>query len=81
MELHKMVNFDQNKPLYDPATGAVNEDVAKNMADDFLLGQRINAGADGGTGDNVGGPCQESFNNLIHRRGYDEGVPSHKSNY
>ena len=30
-----------------------------------LLDQRINAGADGGSGDNVGGPCQESYRNLM----------------
>lgn len=29
-----------------------------------ILDQRVAGGADGGTGDNVGGPCQESYRNL-----------------
>jgi hypothetical protein len=56
-----------DKPLIDPVTGVVNEDVARRQADDALLHQRISAGADGGMGDNVGGPCQESFRNLADK--------------
>jgi hypothetical protein len=32
-----------------------------------ILDQRISAGADGGMGDNVGGPCQESYRNLMDK--------------
>ena len=58
------MNYDPDKPLIDPASGAVNEDVARNWADNNLLQIRINEGADGGPGDNPGGPCQESYRNL-----------------
>jgi len=66
-----------DKPIFDPATGAYNEDVVKRMADESLLQQRINAGACGGA-DNVGGPCEESARNLQSRL-YD--MPDFKAKY
>ena len=64
------MNYDPDMPLIDPQIGAVNEAAAKRFADESLLQQRMNAGADGGMGDNVGGPCQESYRNLTERLGY-----------
>jgi len=62
--------YFNNEPLIDRETGAVNESAAIRFQQENLLQQRISAGADGGMGDNPGGPCQESYRNLVEKLGY-----------
>lgn len=70
-----MVNFDQNKPLIDPITGIVNEDVAIHNQKRDILFHEIAAGADGSSDDMRG--CREIYDNLSQELHYT--TPDHTS--
>lgn len=54
----------QQVPLNDPATGWPNYDGVIQEQKRQKFEQELAGGADGGSADNPGGPCQEAFKNL-----------------